>query len=577
MNTPARLTLLLALVLPTTAAATTLSLRSEETIEDGVVLQTYRASSPSTDIRVLRVDLCADGVYFDATRASDSTQSTGSWADEVDATAATNGDFYKTGPLRVYGDAVGGGVRWPTDQTGLDSAYASEWYYEHAGWIAFVHDGIEFSHTGYVKEHTSGLAEGWENSDLRPDPPADTIALVSGFPELVIEGKRVTCSDPEADSCFPDRSDMRDRNPRTAMGFTEDRGTLLLVVADGRTSSNAGLYGSELADILEQLGAWEAFNLDGGGSSQLWTTDDGYVNDLDGNNNGSGTRSVANHWGVFAGGRDWLPSRPGHCESAPSCGTISAAGGEIDDSSGCFRTFGPREYWREESDGRGGHLYWTNAYQASSPDNWAWWRTEMAEAGTYEVSVWADATWSVFDSVEYEIVAGGTSKTVRVDPSGTDGWVTLGTYDFAAGGDQWVAMYDDQSSNPGSNKHIIADALRLTRTGTWCGDGTCDPGETCGCADCPVETEIPDNGTDDDCDGAIDEGGQDSAADSNDSSADTADTDSDSNPSGAPDLPGEMKSGTAGCGCAAGSAPVSGIALVLGIAMSRRRKLSAPA
>jgi uncharacterized protein (TIGR03382 family) len=197
----------------------------------------------------------------------------------------------------------------------------------------------------------------------------------------------------------------------------------------------------------------------------------------------------------------------------------------------------------------------------------------MAEAGSYEVSVWADATWSVFDSVEYEIVAGGTSKTVRVDPSGTDGWVTLGTYDFSAGGDQWVAMYDDQSSNPGSNQHIIADALRLTRTGTWCGDGTCDPGETCGCADCPVETEIPDNGTDDDCDGAIDEGGQDSSG----GSGDTADTATDSNPSGAPDLPGEMKSGAAGCGCAAGSAPFSGIALVLGIAMSRRRKLSAPA
>ena len=44
------------------ALATTLSERSTVTLEDGVTLTQYRASSPSTDVWVLRVDLCADDV-----------------------------------------------------------------------------------------------------------------------------------------------------------------------------------------------------------------------------------------------------------------------------------------------------------------------------------------------------------------------------------------------------------------------------------------------------------------------------------------------------------------------------------
>ncbi len=292
------------------ALATTLSERSTVTLEDGVTLTQYRASSPSTDVWVLRVDLCADDVYIDATRDSVSYQTTGSWASTMDMTAATNGDFFKTDPVRVYGDAYGGGVRWASGHTGWDSAYSSEWYWEHYGWIAFGQDDVQFSHTGWVKDNIPGLAFGVDNSDPTPAPPKGMLAMVSGFPELVVEGVPMVCTDPEASDCFPDRSDMRDRNPRTAMGLTEDLSTFLLVVADGRTSDNDGLYGSELADIMGQLGAWEAFNLDGGGSSQLWTDADGYANDYDGNNNGGGARSVANHWGIFAGGRDYLRPAP---------------------------------------------------------------------------------------------------------------------------------------------------------------------------------------------------------------------------------------------------------------------------
>lgn len=83
---------------------------------------------------------------------------------------------------------------------------------------------------------------------MTEDTPSGTIALVSGFPELVIAGQTYTCSSPRATDCFPDRSDIRERHPRTAMGLSEDRRTFILAVVDGRDSpASVGMYGAELA------------------------------------------------------------------------------------------------------------------------------------------------------------------------------------------------------------------------------------------------------------------------------------------------------------------------------------------
>lgn len=132
--------LLVAVTLLPAPRAVTLTLKSEETPKAGLTLRKYRTSSPTTNTWVALVDLCTDYVHVDATRAPDDTQSTGAWADDIGATLATNGDFYKTGPVRVYGNAVGGGVPWPSDQTGDDDAYEDEWYFDHYGWIAFGPD-----------------------------------------------------------------------------------------------------------------------------------------------------------------------------------------------------------------------------------------------------------------------------------------------------------------------------------------------------------------------------------------------------------------------------------------------------
>lgn len=58
------------------------------------------------------------------------------------------------------------------------------------------------------------------------------------------------------------------RNPRTAIAVTA-KGTILLLVVDGRQAKSVGMTVEELARFLLSLGAVEAMNLDGGGSSAM--------------------------------------------------------------------------------------------------------------------------------------------------------------------------------------------------------------------------------------------------------------------------------------------------------------------
>ena len=63
-------------------------------------------------------------------------------------------------------------------------------------------------------------------------------------------------------------SSIPDVHPRSAAGFTAD-GALILMVVDGRQDTSRGVYLEELAMLMRGVGAVEALNLDGGGSSAL--------------------------------------------------------------------------------------------------------------------------------------------------------------------------------------------------------------------------------------------------------------------------------------------------------------------
>jgi len=68
-------------------------------------------------------------------------------------------------------------------------------------------------------------------------------------------------------------TDDRELHPRTAIGIDRDTGRLLMLVVDGRQSFSRGLTLVEEASMMKQLGAEDALNFDGGGSSTMVAKD----------------------------------------------------------------------------------------------------------------------------------------------------------------------------------------------------------------------------------------------------------------------------------------------------------------
>nr|WP_249124669.1 phosphodiester glycosidase family protein [Saccharopolyspora erythraea] len=64
-------------------------------------------------------------------------------------------------------------------------------------------------------------------------------------------------------------------HPRTAAGFSADGKRMWLVTIDGRQADSRGMTERELAEHLRSLGADDALNLDGGGSSTLLAREEG--------------------------------------------------------------------------------------------------------------------------------------------------------------------------------------------------------------------------------------------------------------------------------------------------------------
>lgn len=82
-------------------------------------------------------------------------------------------------------------------------------------------------------------------------------------------------------------------HPRTGVGYSQDKKTVVFCVVDGRGAS-AGVTTKQLAQLMQSAGAYTAFNMDGGGSSCMYVKEFGPMNVTS-----DGTeRAVAN--GIFA-------------------------------------------------------------------------------------------------------------------------------------------------------------------------------------------------------------------------------------------------------------------------------------
>ncbi len=92
----------------------------------------------------------------------------------------------------------------------------------------------------------------------------NVLYAVAGGPALLADGEMRVTVDQEV---FFGTS-IPDIHPRTAAGRTRD-GRLILMVVDGRQLESRGASLTELASMMRDVGAVDALNLDGGGSSTL--------------------------------------------------------------------------------------------------------------------------------------------------------------------------------------------------------------------------------------------------------------------------------------------------------------------
>ena len=106
----------------------------------------------------------------------------------------------------------------------------------------------------------------------RGDTLRVTMSLAPFHPRDAIGGRPMLARDSViADDIDAERqATFKARNPRTAAGISHDGRRLILVVVDGRQKGySAGMTLREIAKLMLALGARDAINLDGGGSSTM--------------------------------------------------------------------------------------------------------------------------------------------------------------------------------------------------------------------------------------------------------------------------------------------------------------------
>lgn len=181
-------------------------------------------------------------------------------AASVDATLAINGDYYG---FRDTGIVIRNGVVYRDEpaRTGL----------------AIMNDGTLQIYDETTTTADALVAEGvWQT--------------LSFGPALVDDGQIVDgIDDVEVDTNFGNHS-IQGQQPRTAMGMIEAN-HFVFVVVDGRSDESAGVTLTGLAQIMQSLGATEAYNLDGGGSSTM-VSDGQLVNDPLGKGEERGTSDI---------------------------------------------------------------------------------------------------------------------------------------------------------------------------------------------------------------------------------------------------------------------------------------------
>ena len=233
-------------------------------------------------IHVAEIDLSQNGIRFLVSQPNNSTKldiralKTSSFLEKNKLQLAINGSFFTPfhshGPFDYYpheGD--------PVDVLGLAISSSQIYSNDYLDWAVFCASDktVSISQTGC---------------------PPNTQQAIAGKQLLLKQGQLNTRHLSAAYAISP--------QPRSALAINKKQTKVWFIVVDGRQKEySEGISLNELGELLISLGAYNAINLDGGGSSTLVTENKGTAMLLNAPYHTKipmNERPVANHLGVYA-------------------------------------------------------------------------------------------------------------------------------------------------------------------------------------------------------------------------------------------------------------------------------------
>lgn len=269
---------LTALLANAKAHATTITVNPWTPIYQGI--DTTTASLSSSVAYTMRVDLTASGIGFTTTPHSGPletiAQTTSQFLESSGTQVAINANFFDpccnpaAEPKNLEGLAVSNGTL-----VSPPSVYPS------AGSAVLL---LTRQNQATISTVTS-----------TPVDLSNVFNAVAGSAEIVTKGVNTSSNNP------PDVGDPLGINPRTDTGISADGKYLYWAVIDGRQPGySIGVTTSDAADLMIALGAFDAVNLDGGGSTALVRADGAGGAVIVNRPSGGAERYDGNNFGIFA-------------------------------------------------------------------------------------------------------------------------------------------------------------------------------------------------------------------------------------------------------------------------------------
>ena len=261
----------------TAAEAATFNVEAYTPIFQGIDYATadIEGGSGHSEAFVVRVDLNAPGIGFTTTPHSGPletmSQTTSQFLQATGTQVAINAAFFSpcgcstttSDAKNLSGLAISGGVQVSAGEAGFASLLLTQ-------------------------NNLATLVDG------SPSTPTDGIfTAISGGGFILKNGADVVNGTLPGDPLNP--------NPRSVLGLSQDGGYMYVVAIDGRRPGvSAGVSQSEESAFMFYLGAFNAINLDGGGSTALVREgSDGLAHELN-QPSGNAERYNGNNFGIYA-------------------------------------------------------------------------------------------------------------------------------------------------------------------------------------------------------------------------------------------------------------------------------------